>query len=93
MTQSKDRRTAIDPVAFSPGSGNVFEDLGLPRPEEALAKARLADGIADTIQRRGLSQIEAGALLGIDQPKVSRIVNGRRSSGSLTGFAPKSAWV
>ena len=29
------------------GSGNVFEDLGHPRPAEALAKAELARKIAD----------------------------------------------
>ena len=63
-------------------SGNVFEDLGIPHPEEALAKARLAESIADTIQRRGLLQTEAGKMLGIDQPKVSRIVSGR-----LDGFS------
>ena len=63
-------------------SGNVFEDLGIPHPEEALAKARLAESIADTIQRRGLLQTEAGKMFGIDQPKVSRIVNGR-----LDGFS------
>ena len=28
------------------GSGNVFEDLGRPRPAEALAKAELARKIA-----------------------------------------------
>lgn len=64
------------------GSGNVFADLGIPHAEEALAKARLAESIADTIQRRGLLQAEAGRMFGIDQPKVSRIINGR-----LDGFS------
>jgi len=64
------------------GSGNVFADLGIPRAEEALAKARLAESIADTIQRRGLLQAEAGRMFGVDQPKVSRIINGR-----LDGFS------
>lgn len=66
---------------FEPGSGNVFADLGLPNPEEALAKAGLAQAIAETIGRRGLTQEEAGKIMGLDQPKVSAIVRGR-----LSGF-------
>lgn len=66
---------------FEPGSGNVFADLGLPNPEEALAKAGLAQAIAETIERRGLTQEEAGKMMGLDQPKVSAIVRGR-----LSGF-------
>ena len=66
---------------FVSGSGNVFEDLGLPEPEEALAKAGLAQAIAETIERRGLTQEEAGRIMGLDQPKVSAIVRGR-----LSGF-------
>jgi predicted XRE-type DNA-binding protein len=66
---------------FESGSGNVFADLGLPDPEEALAKAGLAQAIAETIDRRGLTQDEAAKIMGLDQPKVSAIVRGR-----LTGF-------
>lgn len=66
---------------FENGSGNVFADLGLPDPEEALAKARLAQAVAETIERRGLTQDEAAKIMGLDQPKVSAIVRGR-----LTGF-------
>jgi len=76
-------RSSGDPAdVFTSGSGNVFADLGLPHPEEELAKAHLADAVADAIAGRGLSQAEAGKLLGIGQPKVSRIVN-----GSLAGFS------
>jgi len=64
------------------GSGNVFADLGLPEPEETMAKARLADLIDETLQSRGLTQTEAGELLGIDQGTVSKLVNGR-----LDGFS------
>jgi hypothetical protein len=37
------------------GSGNVFADLNVPRPEEALAKAELAHKITTLIERRGLT--------------------------------------
>ena len=63
-------------------SGNVFADLGVKNPEEALVKARLARVIADAIEVRDLTQVEAAELLGIDQPKISRLVRGQ-----LAGFS------
>ena len=63
-------------------SGNVFADLGVGAPEEALAKAGLAAQIAAIISRRKLTQVEAARLLGIDQPKVSGLLRGR-----LAGFS------
>jgi predicted XRE-type DNA-binding protein len=59
------------------GNSNVFEDLGLDNADERLAKAKLASAIGQIIEDRGLTQVEAGALMGIDQPKVSKIVRGR----------------
>ena len=64
-------------------SGNVFADLGVKDPEEALVKARLAHVIADTIKVRGLTQVEAAELLGIDQPKISRLVRGQLAGYSI----------
>ena len=58
-------------------SGNVFADLGLPNPEEYLVKAALALAIARTIRERGLSQKQAGDILGLAQPRVSDLVRGR----------------
>ena len=63
-------------VKVTMGSGNVFADLGLPNPEERLAKAQLALEISRLIERRSLTQRAAGTLMGIDQPKVSHILNG-----------------
>ncbi len=65
------------------GSGNVFADLDLPNPEEQLAKAKLAGTIHDLIRARGLTQKKAAELMGIDQPKVSKIVRGRLSEFSI----------
>jgi len=64
------------------GSGNVYKDLGVERPEEELAKSRLASMIYDIIEERRLTQVEAARILGIDQPKVSSLKNGR-----LGGFS------
>ncbi len=63
-------------------SGNVFADLGVRDPEEALVKARLAHVISEAIKTHGMTQAEAAELLGIDQPKVSYLVHGQ-----LAGFS------
>ena len=65
------------------GSGNVFEDLGHPRPAEALAKAELARKIGEVIAKRRLTQAAAAELLNLDQPKVSALVRGRLAGFSL----------
>lgn len=64
-------------------SGNVFEDLGLSEPADRLAKAELARKISEIITKRHLNQADAAKLLGVDQPKVSSIMNGRLSGFSL----------
>jgi len=64
-------------------SGNVFADLGLPNPEDRLAKAALARRISEVIAERRLTQLEAAALLGIDQPKIFALVRGRLGRFSL----------
>lgn len=58
-------------------SGNVFEDLSVPGAAEALAKAELATKISDLIAKTGLTQLQAGKLLGIDQADVSDLTRGR----------------
>ena len=63
-------------------SGNVFADLGIPEPEQALAKAKLASRICDIINERQLTQVEAASFLGINQPKVSALMRGK-----LDGFS------
>lgn len=62
--------------AVTRGSGNVFADIGLEHPEEALAKARIVETIADLIDGRSLSQQEAGRLVRLTQPQVSRLMRG-----------------
>jgi predicted XRE-type DNA-binding protein len=57
------------------GSGNVFSDLGLRDADEKQTKVRLAAAIQQIIQARRLSQNAAARLLGINQPKISALVN------------------
>lgn len=65
------------------GTGNVFADLGYPRPEEAAAKAELAHKITRIIERRRLTQAEAAEMLDVDQPKISALRRGKLSGFSL----------
>ena len=67
---------------YSVSSGNVFADLGVSAPEEALAKAKLTAQISEIIAAKGLTQAAAARVLGIDQPKVSVLLRGK-----LMGFS------
>jgi predicted XRE-type DNA-binding protein len=64
-------------------TGNVFDDLGLPNPDERLAKAELARVIRSAIDERDLTQAEAAKLLGITQPDVSDLVRGKLARFSM----------
>jgi predicted XRE-type DNA-binding protein len=63
-------------------SGNVFADIGLPEPEVELLKAQLASLIRQVIEERQLTQADAAAVMGVDQPKVSALLNGRLANFS-----------
>lgn len=77
--RNKLRQTAIGTI----GSDNVFADLGLPDAETRLLKSRLVGKIDEVIEKRCLTQAEAGRIMGIPQPKVSELRNGRTSDYSL----------
>ncbi len=64
------------------GSGNVFEDLGLLEADDLQAKAEITRQIHNIIKERKLTQKAAAKLLGIAQPDVSNLMNGR-----FTGFS------
>ena len=49
--------------------------FGHSKPAEALAKAELARKIGTIIERRGLTQSAAAALLEVDQPKISALIS------------------
>ncbi len=70
-------------IVYEESSGNVFADLGVKNPEEALAKSELARQITKLIKKKKLTQKEAAEILGIDQPKISALIRGRLRSFSL----------
>jgi len=77
------RSKALDRLTHVVGGKNVFADLNLPHSQELLAKAQLAQRIVALLEQRHLTQLEAGKLLGIDQPKISALKSGRLSGFSL----------
>jgi len=70
-------------ISVERGSGNVFADLGLERPEEELLKAQLVREIRDILKRRRLTQAKAAEILGLKQPDVSALITGRVHKFSL----------
>ena len=69
-------------IRVTESSGNVFADIGMPNADEMLAKADIAARICSIIEDRGLTQAATAAILGIDQPKVSKLMRGH-----LEGFS------
>ncbi len=61
----------------------MFADLGLPNPEQELLKAQLTLRIYCLIRQRGITQTEAGKILGIKQPHVSALMRNRAGSFSV----------
>ena len=81
-------------VTIEEGSTNVYADLGYADAAEMQRKSQLAGEIARAIKARRLTQDGAAALLGIDQPKISRITRGQFrgvSEAKLLGWWPSWA--
>lgn len=70
-------------IEYEESCGNVFADLGIPNPEEALAKSQLAWEISRIIKKRKLTQAKVAKILKIGQPKVSLLLRGYLKSFSL----------
>lgn len=61
---------------------NIFAELGLANAEELETKSKLVLQITRLIEEQELTQAAAAARLGIDQPRVSDMFNGK-----LRGFS------
>jgi len=70
-------------IRVKEGSGNVFADLGFANPEREELKARLTLQIYRLIKARGLTQAQAGEVLGIKQPHVSSLMRGQSGAFSV----------
>lgn len=69
-------------IEVQASSGNIFADLSLENADELLVKAELAHRISSIITAQQMAQTEAAEVLGIDQPKISALINGK-----LAGFS------
>lgn len=58
------------------GSGNVYSDLEIPDAGKMLVKARLAAKIGEIIKHRHLNQQQAAEIIGMPQPKLSKMLRG-----------------
>ena len=70
-------------VTFEKSSGNVFADIGFANPEREQLKAHLTLQIYRIIKDRGLTQAQAGTILGIKQPHVSALMRNRSGNFSV----------
>jgi predicted XRE-type DNA-binding protein len=77
------RKSTRRRIRAEKSTGNVFADLGLPHPEQELLKARLSLQIYRLIKQRGITQTEAGKVLGIKQPHVSALMRNRAGTFSV----------
>lgn len=64
-------------VQYRRGSTNVYADLGFRASGDMLLKAKLVTKIAELIAERDLTQSKAAAMLGIPQPKLSKMLRGQ----------------
>ena len=83
MTTKKPKKKSLDNVEYTESSGNVFADLGISNPDEAVAKAEVALKIGEIIKKKKLTQAQAAKILKISQPKVSLLLRGYLTNFSL----------
>jgi predicted XRE-type DNA-binding protein len=57
-------------------TGSVYKALDYEDADEMLIKAQLVSKIAEILDRKGLTQTEAAAVLGLTQPKLSKLLRG-----------------
>src|SRR5258708_22845859 len=83
MDKKAQQNGAVKSIRMEKSGGNVFADLGVPHPEQELLKAKLTLQIYRLIKERGITQTEAGKILGIKQPHVSALMRNRAGSFSV----------
>ena len=64
-------------IAIEKSSGNVYADLGYVDSDDMLVKAQIVAKIAEIIEQRRLTQEQAAEILGLTQPKISRLLRGQ----------------
>ena len=75
MTQEK--------IEVEKSSGNIFQDLEFPNPEEHRTKVRLALIIDSIITESELTWSAAAELLGISESEITNMLNGQLDDFSI----------
>ncbi len=83
MKTTRLKKKRLGNTEYREGSENIFADIGIPNPEEAMAKAKIAMKIHDTIKKKKLTQAKAAKVLKISQPKISLLLRGYLTDFSL----------
>lgn len=64
-------------IDIEEGTGNIYSDLDMSDAKEMLIKAQLATKIGEIIKGRRWSQQQAAEVLGLTQPKLSKMLRGQ----------------
>ena len=64
-------------IEIEESTGNVYAGLGMEDADEMMVKAQLATKIGEIIDGRNWSQQQAAEVLGISQPKLSKMLRGQ----------------
>lgn len=72
-------------VKIEKGSGNVFRDIGFPVPEahNLQMRAELMEKVERLVEKSGMTQKDAAALLGVTQPRLNDLLKGKIDKFSL----------
>lgn len=80
-------------IEIEESSGNVYSDLEISNAEEMAVKAQLATKIGEIIKSRKWSQQQAADVLGISQPKLSKMLRGQFRGISEAKMLDCLAWL
>lgn len=83
MKKTKLKTKHLNDIEYTESSGNVFADLNIDNPEEALAKSEIVLKIQTIIKKKKLTQAKAAKILKISQPKISLLLRGYFEDFSL----------
>jgi predicted XRE-type DNA-binding protein len=64
-------------IKIEKSTGNVYADLGMVDADEMIVKAQLATKIGEIIKSQKWSQQQAAKVLGMTQPKLSKMLRGQ----------------
>lgn len=83
MKKNRDSEKTMPHIKAEIGTGSVYEQLGYKNHKEMETKSILVMEMSRVIKKKNLTQAKAGKILGISQPKLSALLNGRFAGYSV----------